>query len=190
MILESGAAGHNDIPPTLCIGDQLLCAFIINDSHLVIPKHTEKAKLLQEFLESIDPAEKVVVFCRFRHDLEEVQRVSSLLGRASGELSGSANDLEGGYLPDAINVLGAQLQAGGLGVNLSSARYCVFYSVGYNLADYLQAKARVHRGGQERPVTYVHLIADNTMDDRVYRALADKKDVVDEILAFIKRERE
>ena len=63
------------------------------------------------------------------------------------------------------------------------------YSVGYALADYLQALARVHRGGQERPVTYIHLITEGTIDEQVHQALAAKKEVVDEILAYIKREK-
>ena len=168
---------------------QVACGFIINDDKEIINLHYEKSKLLTEFLEGVEADEKVVVFCRFRRDLEEVKRVSEILGRRYGELSGEANDLAGGRLPDHVNVLGAQLQAGGIGVNLTAARYCVLYSVGYSLADYQQALARVHRGGQERPVTYVHLITEGTIDEQVQQALAAKKEVVDEILAYIKRER-
>ena len=168
---------------------QLSSGFLINDDGNTISLHHEKSKLLTEFLESIDKDEHVVVFCRFRRDLEEVRDVSVALGRSHGELSGRANDLEGGMLPASVNVLAVQVQAGGVGVNLTRARYCAFYSVGYSLADFLQAQARVHRGGQDHPVTYVHLIADDTMDDRVYQALAAKKEVIDEILAYIKREK-
>ena len=80
-----------------------------------------------------------------------------------------------------------QIQAVGLGVNLVRARFCVFYSVGFSLADYEQAKARVHRGGQTRNVTYIHLIAKHTVDQQVYKALAGKKEVVDEIMEAVKR---
>lgn len=168
---------------------QLSSGFIINDDGNTINLHYEKSKLLSEFLESIDPTEKVVVFCRFVRDIAEVKRVAEVFGRRYGELSGSRNDLRGGSLDDSIDILGAQLQAGGIGVNLTAARYCVMYSVGYQLADYLQALARVHRGGQDRPVTYIHLIAEGTIDEQVHRALAQKKEVVDEILAYIKREK-
>ena len=168
---------------------QVSSGFIINDEKEIFQIHHEKTKLLREFLESIDPDEKVVVFCRFIRDLEEVKSVAGQLGRSYGELSGRANDLRGGQFDDSVGVLGAQLQAGGIGVNLTAARYCVMYSVGYSLADYQQALARVHRGGQERPVTYIHLIAEGTIDEQVHQALAAKKEVVDEILAYIKRER-
>jgi SNF2 family DNA or RNA helicase len=146
-----------------------------------------KRDLLHEVLEGIDPSEPVVVFCRFRRDLESVRYVAEKLGRSWGELSGERNDLVAGKLPEGIKVLGVQIQAGGLGVNLIAARYCVFYSVGFSLADYEQAKARVHRGGQTRAVTYVNLIAKGTVDRQVYHALAEKKEAVDEIMDAIKR---
>ena len=168
---------------------QISSGFIINDEQETLQLHHEKTKLLSEFLESIDKDEKVVVFCRFVRDLAEVRRVSEIHNRSYGELSGRANDLRGGMFDDSVNVLGAQLQAGGIGVNLTAARYCVMYSVGYSLADYLQAMARVYRGGQERPVTYIHLISEDTIDEQVHQALAAKKEVVDEILAYIKREK-
>ncbi len=146
-----------------------------------------KADLLHEVLEGIDPSEPVVVFCRFRRDLETVRDTAQKLGRVWGELSGERNDLVGGRMPDGVQVLGVQIQAGGLGVNLIAARYCIFYSVGFSLADYEQAKARVHRGGQTRPVTYINLVCKGTVDRQVYRALADKKEAVDEIMDAIKR---
>jgi len=146
-----------------------------------------KVNLLQEVLGDIDPSETVVVFCRFRHDLSVVQQVAARLGRTWGELSGSQDDLERGRIPEGIQVLGVQVQAGGLGVNLIAARYTILYSVGFSLAEYLQAKARTHRGGQDRPVTYIRLIAKGTVDEKVYQALADKREVVDAIMEFIKR---
>jgi len=79
-------------------------------------------------------------------------------------------------------VLAVQIQAGGIGVNLTRARYSVFYSLGYSLGDYEQALARVHRPGQTRKCTHVHLISKGTVDEHVYKALQDKADVVEYIL--------
>src|SRR5690606_42120406 len=51
----------------------------------------------------------------------------------------------------------------------------IFYSTGYSLNDYEQAKARIHRIGQTKKVTYIHLIAQDTVDQEVVMALADRK---------------
>jgi len=54
--------------------------------------------------------------------------------------------------------------------------------MGFNLGDYEQSLARVHRPGQERTVTYFHLTVPDSVDDKVYRALSSRKNVVDEVM--------
>jgi SNF2 family DNA or RNA helicase len=75
-----------------------------------------------------------------------------------------------------------QIQAGSLGVSMVRAKHAVCYSLGYSLGEYEQALARIRRPGQEHPVTYYHLVAEDTVDEKVYTALRDKKDVIETIL--------
>ena len=81
-----------------------------------------------------------------------------------------------------VDVAGVQIQAGGVGIDLTRARYAVYYSLGHSLTDYLQSRRRVHRPGQTRTTTYFHLIAEDTVDQQVYQALASKQDVVEFIM--------
>ena len=139
-----------------------------------------KTQALTDILEGIPQEEPVVVFARFHHDLEEIANAAKQSNRPSFELSGRIKQIdewkqEGG-------VLAVQIQAGGLGISLTEARYCVYYSLGFALGDYLQSLARTHRPGQERPVQYIHLLADQTIDMTVIFALAKKLDVVSSIL--------
>ncbi len=142
---------------------------------------SDKEQLLVELLEGI--AQPAVVFCRFRHDLSVVRRVTETLGRTYGELSGRRRDLTPhAEMPEGIDVMGVQIQAGGVGVDLTRACYCIDYSMGFSLGDYLQHLARVHRPGQTRPVWFYHLIARGTVDEAVYTALAKRYDVVEYVL--------
>ena len=50
------------------------------------------------------------------------------------------------------------------------------------MGDYDQSRARIHRPGQTRPVTYYHFVARGTVDVKIRRALANKRKVVDEVL--------
>ena len=138
-----------------------------------------KAELLADLLEDMGK-EPVVVFARFKHDLEVVHRVARRLGRPSFEISGARKELsiwnEGG------GVLAVQIQSGGLGIDLTKARYAVYYSLGFSLGDYLQSRARLHRPGQERPVEIIHLIATQTVDEKVMAALAAREQVVESIM--------
>ena len=140
-----------------------------------------KAALLRDILEDLDPNEPVVVFCRFRHDLETVHEVAKDLRTSSGELSGSANHLEL-WQAEEFPILAVQIQSGGLGVDLTRARYAIYFSIGYSLGEFEQSLARIHRPGQTKPCTYIHLIASNTVDEKVYEALRKKKDVIETIL--------
>lgn len=135
-----------------------------------------KAKLLEEVIEDCG-SEPVAIFCRFHRDLDQIHAVAKKLGLESLELSGRRNDLDGGKW-ERGQVLAVQEQAGGVGVDLTRGRYCVFWSLSYSLGDYQQARARVHRPGQERNVVYVHLIARGTIDRKVRDALDRKEEVV------------
>ena len=138
---------------------------------------TAKAKVLDDLLTDIGK-EPVVVFCRFRHDLDVVHRAAAKAGLASYEVSGRRKDLAdwtGG-------VLAVQIQAGGLGLDLTLARYAIYYSLGFSLGDYNQSMARVHRPGQSRPVEYIHILASDTVDETVMDALARREAVIDHIL--------
>lgn len=154
---------------------------------------TAKQMLLAEVLEDLSPAEvgearePVVVFCRYTHDLAAVAAVCAAQGLRCGELSGQRNDLEAWQRGEA-DVLATQLQAGGLGVDMTRARYCVYYSNSYSLGDYEQTRARCHRPGQTRPVTYIHLLARGTVDEVVLEALGKRRDVVAAVIDKLGKE--
>lgn len=168
---------------------QLTSGYLVEDETKVETQiDTGKATLLLDFLEALGPREPVVVFCRFRHDLRRVAEVTKSLKRRYGELSGKQNNLTAdATMPADIDVLGVQIQSGGVGIDLTRARYAVYYSLGYSLSDFVQSLARLHRPGQTRPVNYYHLIAEKTVDRRVYEALRKRKEVIDVVLSGLSK---
>ena len=143
---------------------------------------TAKRRELEEFfseLPSID--EPVVVFCRFTSDIQSVHEAAKNTGRTSLELTGQANQLAD-WLRGESPVLAVQIQAGGLGVELHRARFGVFLSIGYSLTDYMQARGRLVRPEQTRPVLFSHLVAKGTVDEEVYRALGKREDLLESVL--------
>ena len=140
---------------------------------------TTKAELLADLLEDMGK-EPVVVFARFKHDLEVFHRVARRLGRPSYEISGARKELS--LWNEVGGVLAVQIQSGGLGIDLTKARYAVYYSLGFSLGDYLQSRARLHRHGQERPVEIIHLVTAGTVDEKVMAALAAREQVVESIM--------
>ena len=141
---------------------------------------TAKQELLADVLDDLPREEPVVVFYRFVQDAESIREVCHAQGRGYGELSGQRNDLQAWQKNG--QVIGVQIATGGLGVDLTRACYCIYYSVGYSLSEYEQSLARVHRPGQSRAVTYVQLVMQNTVDEKVYAALKQKQSVVEMVL--------
>ncbi len=66
-------------------------------------------------------------------------------------------------------------RAGGRGLTLVAASVVVFYSHDYSYEVRAQAEDRAHRIGQSRPVTYVDIAAEDTVDEKLLEVVAAKK---------------
>ena len=161
---------------------QLTSGYIsLDDTDRLAEVDTGKRELLKDVLGDLPQDEPVVVFCRFTADIANVRKVADDLKRPVSELSGKRNELKA-WQDGETTILAVQIRSGGVGINLTRAAYCIYYSVGHSLGDYLQSLDRTHRYGQKRNVTYFHLLAEDTIDKKVYKALMQKKDVIDSIL--------
>lgn len=148
---------------------------------------SEKEGILLDRISDLPADEPVVVFCRFRQDIEAVRRVAGKLERRFGEVSGSTKDLTSdSTFPEDVEILAVQQAAGGVGIDLTRARYGFWYSLSYSLGDFDQAQARMHRPGQRSNVTMYHLIARKTVDEAVYRALSSRRTIVEEVIERLK----
>jgi SNF2 family DNA or RNA helicase len=144
-----------------------------------------KLKLMEDLAEDIEPP--FVVFCRFKNDLMQVRKMAEKMGLKYGEVSGAQKDLtENAKMPEWVDILGVQIQAGGVGIDLSRACTALWYSIGFSLGDYEQACARLHRPGQFHTVRHIHLIATETIDEVVFAALGKKQDIVKQVIKRLK----
>jgi SNF2 family DNA or RNA helicase len=153
---------------------------------------TAKADALADLLADIAPEECVVVFSRFTADLAAIHAAAKAAGRKSIELSGQSHPIKGEWIPQGETVLACQIKSGSLGIDLTCARYVVFFCNTFEWAVYEQARKRTHRPGQNRPVEFIHLeaILDDgapTIDRRIMDALQRKGDLVEGVLEEIRQ---
>ena len=73
-------------------------------------------------------------------------------------------------------------QTGGYGITLTQANTVIYYSNGYDLEKRLQSEDRAHRIGQKKNVTYIDLIAEDTVDEKIVEALRKKINIASEVL--------
>lgn len=162
---------------------------IDEDPPEVVQVDTSKQDALQDLLQDLPETEPVVVFGRFISDLRTVHKAAAALDRASLELSGRKKELED-WQSGAAPILAVQIQAGGVGIDLTRSCYVVYLSTGFSLGDYEQSLARAHRPGQTRTTFYFHILARGTVDEQVYGALRKRRNIVESVLAHIHRSEE
>lgn len=145
-----------------------------------------KREILSDLLEDFPATEPIVVFYRFRNDAKAIREVAKKANRRYGEVSGDINQVSE-FQAGEVDLLGVQIQSGKEGIDLTRARYAIYYSLTFSLGDYMQSRKRLHRPGQKNNVVYYHLVADKTIDAYIMKALKAKDEVVQSVLSQIKQ---
>jgi len=71
---------------------------------------------------------------------------------------------------------------GGYGITLTAANTVIYYSNGYDLEKRLQSEDRAHRIGQKKNVTYIDIIAEKTVDEKIQESLRKKINIASEVM--------
>ncbi len=134
--------------------------------------HDEKLRALDEVVE--EAGGPVLCFYAYKHDLERITaRYAGKMEVRKYEGAGDLADWNAGK----IDLLLAHPASTAYGLNMQKGGHAaVWFSTGWNLELYDQANARLHRQGQEKPVTVVNLVARGTVDERMAAALRSKSD--------------
>jgi SNF2 family DNA or RNA helicase len=149
---------------------------------------TSKIDTAIEIIKDIPVDEPIVIFYRFKPEAKMIKDELIKIGRIPCEISGTIDEQQKFYSGKADTAV-VQLQAGSEGLDgLKRARYCFYLSLSHSLGQFEQSKARVHRPGQTRKVFYYYIIAKNTVDKKIIKALAKKREVVNYVMKRIKLE--
>ena len=160
---------------------QVTSGFVVDDKGVPHDLGSEKLEALQELIQQMDDNEPVVVIAYFRRDIERIGEMLTSLDISWSEMSGRINKLEE-WREGRTRVLIAQERAGSVGVDMTRARFCVLYSIGYSLDDYEQVLARIHGPEQTRSVAYYHLAVEGSVDEQVYEAIQKHRDIIQYVL--------
>lgn len=122
--------------------------------------------------------ESVVIFAHFLSEIQEMVKRFRENGIKTSRICGdvSMNDritIIRDFQEKKTPVIICQIDAGGVGITLTAASICVFYSMNFSPGAYEQAKARLHRIGQTNKVSYVHIMSDG-MDSIIHRVVKRK----------------
>ena len=174
---------------------QILSGHIKTDDGDVVSIPTKRLEAVTDILD--ESSSKAIIWSRFRHDIVSI---TSELNKKYG--TGSAAAYFGDTSDDERNRIVRDFQdpksklrylignpsTAGYGLTLTEANLVIYYANDFNLATRMQSEDRAHRIGQNNPVTYVDLICESTIDEKIVSALQAKIDISAKVLGEEVRE--
>lgn len=157
---------------------------LVDDEHAGVP--SSKLAVLFEMLEDIlAEGHSVLVFSQFTQFLKRVREHLDGRGTAYSYLDGRtrkrAEAIES-FTSGRTSVFLISLKAGGFGLNLTAADYCILLDPWWNPAAEAQAVDRAHRIGQQRKVMVYRMVSADTIEDKVMALKAAKSRLFSSVL--------
>lgn len=148
---------------TKMLYERMLCGVI----------NKEKLNAFCDLLESTD--DRLIVFYNFIAEAIELKGICKEHNKPVSEVSGDTKDLSQ-YDNSENSVTLIQYQAGAMGLNLQKANKIIYFTPPLSSELFEQSKKRIHRIGQEQSCFYYYLICKNSIEEKIYRTLAMRKD--------------
>ncbi len=174
---------------------QVLSGHIKTDEGKIVTFPTKRMDALEEIMEEHDG--KAIIWSRFRYD---IQAIVLTLQKKYGKHSAAGyfgdtgdeerNDIVRNFQDPnhPLKYFVGNPATAGYGLTLTEADLVVYYANDFNLETRIQSEDRAHRIGQKNPVTYVDLICEGTIDEKIVKSLRAKIDIGAKVLGEEARE--
>ena len=167
---------------------QITCGHFTPDDGEIKDLPCNRMTELMDILENVHG--KAVIWSHYTHDvrriIEEIKRVYGddsvvdYFGQTtSDERSKNIKKFQN---DDNCRFFVGTTHTGGYGITLTAASTMIYFSNGYDLEKRQQSEARIDRIGQEKPMTYIDIISEDTVDDRIVKALRSKINIANQIM--------
>jgi SNF2 family DNA or RNA helicase len=144
--------------------------------------HDEKLEKLKEIVEAANGAPVLVAY-QYQHDLHRIMKALKEYKPVKLEKPEQIAQWNAGE----IDVLVTHPASAGHGLNLQKGgNILVWFGNTWSLELYMQFNARLYRQGQTKPVYIHHIVTRGTIDEKIIKALSDKKETQDGLMQSIK----
>ena len=167
---------------------QITCGHFKADDGSIQNIKNNRITELMDVLEEVEG--KAIIWAHWRHDIDTI--VESIEEQYPGSVVTYYGDTSTEDRQKAIKkiqdpeskvrFLVGTPQTGGYGITLTGASTMIYYSNGYDLEKRQQSEARIDRIGQKKPMTYIDIIAEDTVDDKIVKSLRKKVNIATEIM--------
>jgi len=167
---------------------QITCGHFTPDDGEIKNLPCNRMTELMDILENVHG--KAVIWSHYTHDvrriIEEIKRVYGedsvvdYFGQTTSEER--SKNIKKFQSDDKCRFFVGTTHTGGYGITLTAASTMIYFSNGYDLEKRQQSEARIDRIGQEKPMTYIDIISEDTVDDRIVKALRSKINIANQIM--------
>lgn len=158
---------------------QMANGAVYGDEKNVVHIHDKKLDALEDLVEAANGKPVLIVYW-FKHDLLRITRRFKVENLDSSD---SIKKWNKGEIPIAV----IHPASAGHGLNLQSGgSTLIWFSLTWSLELYQQTNARLWRQGQEKAVIIHHLIAKDTIDNQVMKALKNKDNTQSALINAVK----
>jgi SNF2 family DNA or RNA helicase len=167
---------------------QITCGHFKSDEGEIVDVPNNRLSELMDVLDEAD--DKVIIWANYVADIRKIEEsLAKVYGPESvvsyyGDTSTDArSDAVKRFQEDpAVRFFVGNPATGGYGITLTAATMVVYFSNSYNLEHRLQSEDRAHRIGQTKSVNYVDLCVQGTIDEKIIKALREKKNIAAQVL--------
>jgi SNF2 family DNA or RNA helicase len=179
---------HNVITQLMRL-HQITCGHFKSDDGQIQKIASSRLNELMDVLSEMEG--KAVIWAHYRYDIEViVNAIKKEYGDNSvvtyyGDTSTDDRQKAITKIQDPnspVRFIVGTPQTGGYGITLTGASTMIYYSNGYDLEKRQQSEARIDRIGQEKPMTYIDIIAEDTVDEKIVKALRTKVNIATQIM--------
>ena len=158
---------------------QLCSGHIKTETGEIIEVPNNKIPILQEIIEGYEDDKKLVIFAEFKYSIGKISELLRKMKISHVVLDGDQKDktIWRQFQSDKkIRVIVCQYQTANAGIDLYASDTIIYYEPTLRSTTLEQSRDRIHRTGQHRPCSYIHLLTKGTVEVDIYRALAGYSD--------------
>jgi SNF2 family DNA or RNA helicase len=168
---------------------QITCGHFKSDDGTTQKIKNERLDALMDILSEVE--NKAVIWAHYKYDIEIiVEAIKKEYGPDSyvtyyGDTPSEIRQNNIKLFQDEnskVRFLIGTPQTGGYGITLTAGNVMIYYSNGYDLEKRTQSEARINRAGQKRKMTYIDIIAEDTVDEKIVDALRKKIDIASKVM--------
>lgn len=157
------------------VGDTTLTK-MLHERQLCGQYNKDKLEAFRDLVESTN--DRLIVFYNFTEELEALCKIAWDSNRPVAVVNGKQKDLLP-YENVETSITFIQYQAGAMGLNLQKANKIIYFTPPLSSELFEQSKKRIHRIGQEKPCFYYYLTCKGSIEEKIYRTLAMRRDYTD-----------